>query len=462
MEYKIRTAVPADERKIRELFLEMLRTIYHTDDVKGYGDEALDRFWSESQDRIYVAEDVQVIAFLSVEVHHDPVDHIYLDDFSVTAACRNKGIGSALIRAAEAYANRIGSRAVLLHVEKTNISAMRFYERLGYSIFRDDVNRFLLKKDIEDLFCNALREQDTDKLLTVPKSDLHNHSTKGCRRTWLAERLKRDLPDPPVPLNGLAGMQEWFRSSLKPFCDGQEGVLLRWEGAFAEAKRNHIARLSMNFGAAEIDLAGGIEVFRELIEGFHRAYCPDTVFEPELTYPSNCDIALEAEKIDGVLQSGWFRSIDVCGFENYQPVEAFLPLYRKAEQYRLVKKMHAGEAGTADDVRRAVEVLGLSEVHHGISACTSEDTMRFLADNRIQLNVCPSSNIMLGYVKDYREHPIRVLVENGVRVTINTDDLLIFDSSIENEYLKLYCAGTLSAEQLDEIRRVGLGGSGRS
>ena len=53
--------------------------------------------------------------------------------------------------------------------------------------------------------------------------------------------------------------------------------------------------------------------------------------------------------------------------------------------------------------------------------------------NRIQLNVCPSSNVMLGYVKDYRDHPIRILVENGVRVTINTDDLLIFDSSIERK-----------------------------
>lgn len=71
----------------------------------------------------------------------------YLDDFSVTAAYRNKGIGSALVGAAEAYADRIGSRAVLLHVEKTNTSAMRFYERSGYAVFRDDGNRLLLKKD---------------------------------------------------------------------------------------------------------------------------------------------------------------------------------------------------------------------------------------------------------------------------------------------------------------------------
>lgn len=148
MNYRIRTAVPADEGKIRELFLEMLRTIYHTDDVKGYEDGYLDRFWSESLDRIYVAEDSHVVAFLSAEVHHDPVDHVYLDDFSVTAAYRNKGIGSALIRAAEAYAGQIGSRAVILHVEKSNTSAMRFYERLGYSVFRDDGDRFLLKKDV--------------------------------------------------------------------------------------------------------------------------------------------------------------------------------------------------------------------------------------------------------------------------------------------------------------------------
>ena len=132
MEYRIRTAVPADEARIRELFLEMLRTIYHTNDVKGYGDEDLDRFWRKSLDRIYVAEDGQVVAFLSVEVYHDPKDHIYLDVFSVTAAYRHKGIGSALIRAAETYAEQIGSRVVILHVEKTNTSALRFYERSGY------------------------------------------------------------------------------------------------------------------------------------------------------------------------------------------------------------------------------------------------------------------------------------------------------------------------------------------
>lgn len=309
---------------------------------------------------------------------------------------------------------------------------------------------------MEKLFMEGLKEGNTEKLLQVPKGDLHNHSTKGCRRAWLEEKLNRRFPAPPEKFSGLIGMQEWFRATIKPFSNNTEGMVMRWQGAFAEAKRNNIQRLSMNFGAPEIDEMGGMEAFKTVIQGFHRAYCPDTVFEPEITYVSCCDAAEAAEKMDVYLSSGFFKSIDVCGGEDVQPVEAFLPLYRKAEQYHLVKRMHVGESGGADDVQRAVETLGLDEVHHGIHAAESKKVMRFLADHHIQLNICPSSNVMLGYAADYKTHPIKVLYEHGVPVTINTDDLLIFDSSIENEYLLLYRSGALNAAQLEDIRKTGL------
>ncbi len=311
---------------------------------------------------------------------------------------------------------------------------------------------------VNSSFIEGLIENNIDKLLAAPKSDLHNHSTKGCRRKWISEHLGVDLPNPPQKLEGLDGMQNYFRSSIKPFCDGYDNMLLRWEGAFAEAKRNNIKRLVMNFGTAEVDQVGSTEDFKELIEGYHNEYCPDTMFEAELTYPSCCNIDSATDQLDKYAGTGYFKAIDICAGEGVQPFEAFLPLYRKAEKYHMVKKMHVGETGSAEDVRRAVEVLGLSEVHHGIGAASSKDTMRFLADNNIQLNVCPSSNVILGFAKDYEQHPIKMLVENGVEVTLNTDDLLIFNSSIENEYLLLYKAGTLSADQLEEIRLRGLSG----
>ena len=306
-------------------------------------------------------------------------------------------------------------------------------------------------------FFSALAENNRELLLKVPMSDIHNHSTKGCSRSWLAEQLNMVLPEPPEKFDGLSAMQEWFTKEIKPYCTGKEGIILRWEGAFAEAKRNHIVRLAMNFGVTEIDLVGGMEPFRKMIDGFHQKHCPDTVFEPEITYISLCNVEEEAERMDQFVSDGYFRSIDVCGGENLRPIEDFLPLYRKAEQFHLIKKMHVGESGPAEDVRKAVDILGLDEVHHGIRAADSKDVMRFLAENKIQLNVCPSSNVMLGYARSFKDHPIKVLYESGVKVTINTDDLLIFDSSIENEYLLLYRAGVLNAEQLNEIRLLGLG-----
>jgi adenosine deaminase len=69
----------------------------------------------------------------------------------------------------------------------------------------------------------------------------------------------------------------------------------------------------------------------------------------------------------------------------------------------------------------------------------------------------PSSNVALGAVEHLREHPIRTLLQHGVRVTVNTDDLTIFGHSVSDEYLSLFREGVLGADALDTIRRTSLG-----
>lgn len=145
MTCSIRKAVQGDEQRICELFIEMLQTIYHTEDVQGYEPGYLDRYWKNGEDIILVAADDDVIAYLAVEVHREDVDYIYLDDLSVTEKKRGNGIGTSLIHKAEDYAMELGLEDILFHVEKTNTSALRLYERLGYKIFRDDGNRYLMK-----------------------------------------------------------------------------------------------------------------------------------------------------------------------------------------------------------------------------------------------------------------------------------------------------------------------------
>ncbi len=148
MKYIIRQSVQSDEKRIRELYEEMLQTIYCKEEVEGYKDGDLDRFWTGGENKIFIAEDGTVVGFLSLEVYHEDEDYIYLNDFAVASEYRNKGIGSALLKAAESYAREINTLKLCLHVEKTNLSAKQLYENLGYAIYRDDGHRFLMNKEL--------------------------------------------------------------------------------------------------------------------------------------------------------------------------------------------------------------------------------------------------------------------------------------------------------------------------
>ena len=118
--------------------------------------------------------------------------------------------------------------------------------------------------------------------------------------------------------------------------------------------------------------------------------------------------------------------------------------------------MYGGEFGTAELIREAVEELELDQVQHGITAVNSQSVMTWLCDNNIQLNICPTSNILLSRVDAYTVHPIKKLYDNGIKVTINTDDMLIFDQSVSQEFFNLYNAGLFNVTELNEIRENAL------
>lgn len=147
--YVIRKAVPSDRESIYGLFTEMMRSIFNTEDDYPYEEGKIEKFWN-GEDVIYVAEDDGVVAFLSVEIYHEPQEYMYLDDLSVTQGYRNMGIGTELMLAAERYARKLRMPVIVFHVEKSNTRARRLYERLGYSIFRDEGHRYLMKKEMQD------------------------------------------------------------------------------------------------------------------------------------------------------------------------------------------------------------------------------------------------------------------------------------------------------------------------
>ena len=88
-----------------------------------------------------------------------------------------------------------------------------------------------------------------------------------------------------------------------------------------------------------------------------------------------------------------------------QPIEKFIPIYRRAKEEGLRLKAHIGEWGTAEDVVRGVEALQLDEVQHGIAAAESEEAIQFLKNRGIRLNLTPSSNLLPGRIKEMEPTP---------------------------------------------------------
>lgn len=305
-------------------------------------------------------------------------------------------------------------------------------------------------------FQQALQDNILQDVASYPKSDLHSHAGRGGNVKYISKWSDVKIALPPHKFQSLSHMHQWYLDNIKSLTIGIEGQLKRWEAAFRQAFDDNITVLALSFETSEIASVGGMETFMNILTEFNQIYAPDTIFLPELTFDRACDVNSALNEIDYILSYDYFKSIDICCDEFAQPIKSFKPLYRKAKEYGVRLKAHVGEFGTADDVMEAVEELELDEVHHGIAAASSDFIMNWLARHKIQLNICPTSNVMLGIVDEYKNHPIRKLYHAGVPVTINTDDLLIFNQSVSEEYINLYCAGVLNADELDDIRLTGL------
>ena len=307
-------------------------------------------------------------------------------------------------------------------------------------------------------FTDALKCGDLEAVRSFPKADLHDHFVLGGSRRYLREHSGKDIKPIREPLRSMEEMDAWASRNLAGLADTAEGRRLLIRAAFAQAAEDGVTVLEIGedvWGLGEF-FHGNIEELVAAFETAHREIAPETELRLQIGLSRHCDISYLEDCLSHFWGCKAFYSVDLYGDELAQPIENFKSIYRRAKAEGLRLKAHVGEWGTADDVRRAVECLELDEVQHGIAAAEDPAVIRFLADNHIRLNITPSSNLLLGRVRDLRTHPIERLFRSGVEVTVNSDDVLIFDSDVSKEYLRLYQSGCLDAEELDDIRKNGL------
>jgi adenosine deaminase len=124
---------------------------------------------------------------------------------------------------------------------------------------------------------------------------------------------------------------------------------------------------------------------------------------------------------------------DLAGAEEDFPAKHHRLAFRLVRDNNINTTIHAGEAYGPESVKQAIHICGAHRVGHGVRLMEDGDLLHYVNDHRIPLECCPSSNVQTGAVKELGRHPLKLYFDLGVRVTVNTDNRLITDTTVSKE-----------------------------
>ena len=143
-------------------------------------------------------------------------------------------------------------------------------------------------------------------------------------------------------------------------------------------------------------------------------------------------------------------AIDLAGAEALFPTRDYAALFRYANGLNIPFTIHAGEAAGPESVSAALD-FGARRIGHGVRALEDMSVVRRLAENRIPLELCPTSNVQTGVFRSLAEFPIRQLLDAGVIVTINSDDPAVCGTNVVEEWRRLTAAIPLTESEIKFI-----------
>lgn len=142
-------------------------------------------------------------------------------------------------------------------------------------------------------------------------------------------------------------------------------------------------------------------------------------------------------------------SVGLDSSEVGHPPEKFQTVFNIAKEKGLKVCCHAGEEGDVENyLKKAVEVIKTDRIDHGYRIIDDLDYMEKLAEKKIPLTLCPLSNLKLKVVKDLKNYPIRLFLEKGLLVMLNSDDPAYFGGYCGDNYFQLCIILELTVDEI--------------
>ncbi len=298
-------------------------------------------------------------------------------------------------------------------------------------------------------------------LLTLPKAELHLHLESSIRpstATELGDRYGRPMPrDGPFPglkefvaeyevARDLIGSLDDLRRVASELVDHAVAQGVVWSEVHL-IPPSYSGRLGPDEAVLEAVLDGfghssGFEPGAGVILGVNRGLPMDAAERSLKLAVSYAD--------KGVVGLG------LAGDERNNPASRFSGVFARGREAGLPAVPHGGEASGAESVRACVEELGASRVCHGVRAVEDPAVVDLLVERGVCIDVCPSSNVSLQVSPSIEEHPLPLLLEAGVPLTLNSDGPLFSGVSVNDEYRLARMVFSLDWSVLKRIAQTSL------
>ncbi|HJR53208.1 MAG TPA: adenosine deaminase [Gemmatimonadota bacterium] len=315
---------------------------------------------------------------------------------------------------------------------------------------------------------------DRELIERLPKTDLHVHLDGSLRPETIWELAQTD--DVELPFDSADAVRNWFTQELPERdlvaylnrFDVTTSVMQTQEAleriAFElveDAAAENVWYMEVRYApilstkrglsprqvvdSVKSGLARGMELYPRTQA--YQIICGLRHFEPERALRM---AALAVEyKGRGVV------AFDLAGAEADNPAKWFREAFYIVRDANLNVTVHAGEAYGPESIHQALHFTGAHRIGHGVRLREDEDLVEYVRDHRIPLEMCPTSNVQTGAVDSIEEHPIREYFDRGLRVTVNTDNRLMSNTTMTREIELL--ADHLGFD-LEEIKKLLLNG----
>lgn len=197
------------------------------------------------------------------------------------------------------------------------------------------------------------------------------------------------------------------------------------------------------------------EVVEAAIEGLNRSDFPANLILCCMRGENNDSENKKTVEVAARYKNQGVCAIDLAGAEALYPTERYEGLFAYAKQLGIPYTIHAGEADGPDSVWKALS-FGANRIGHGVRSLEDPKLIEYLAKTGIPLELCPTSNLNTAIYPDIHCYPLRELMDAGVVVTINTDNMSVSGTTMEKEMNKLRVAFDLTEEEEEKLVENGV------